>query len=123
VILPTKTLAATLWLGIAIAGSAIAAEPAPEPVEDPIGKYVWVDTATVVDTDAASGILEVEEPKGDATYLVDDATLIRKGGDTLTLRGLRAGDRIAISAHAGPDVGDPPVADTITVVIEGSASD
>jgi hypothetical protein len=80
-------------------------------------KYFWVDTATVVSVDPEKGSLTVTEPREDVTYLVDEATLIRRGNETIPLRELSAGDRLAISAHVGQKVRGVPVADTVTVVI------
>lgn len=83
---------------------------------DPVGKHFWVDTATVVDVDPESGLFRVMSRAVGTTYAVDDGTLIRKGGETISLEGLEPGARVAISAHEGLRVGDLPVADTVQVV-------
>lgn len=101
-----------------VGGPAVAQQT---PAADATGKYLWVDTAWVESVDAEQGLVTVREPADHTVYAVDAATVIRRGGDTLAISGLSADDRIAISAHDGADVGDPPIADTITVVIEGSA--
>lgn len=101
-------------LSLGLAGAALADHHVEK---DRTGKYFWVDTATVVAVVPGEKTLRVTDALGDATYLVDAATLIRKGGDTIALADLEKGDRVAISAHEGQEVRDRPVADTITVVI------
>ena len=101
---------------LAVGGSA-RADHHEGPAADRTGKYFWVDTATVVKVDSEAGALTVTDPLGRVTYAVDDATLIRRGGNTIGLGGLAEGERIAISAHEGRDVRNRPVAGTITVVV------
>jgi len=110
----------SLALVLPVAGvsmlSGVSGAEDPTTETDPKGKYFWVDTATVVDVDAERGLFRVMSRAVGATYAIDEGTLIRKGGETIPLAQLEPGDRVAISAHEGLRVDDPPVADTVQVV-------
>jgi len=99
---------------LTLAGDSAADDPTAEP--DPVKNYFWVDTATVVDVAPDEGRLRVMSGGVGTTYAVDEGSLIRKGGETIPLARLEPGDRVAISAHEGLRVEDPPVADMVQIV-------
>lgn len=111
-----RTLGA-LGLVLLLAGAAAAQGSASEKMQAH-ERYFWVDTATVVSTDPAKGLLTVDDRDGRAVYRIAGSTLIRKESGSVPLSALSKGDRVTLSAHRGlGEEEDPLVADTVTVVI------